>query len=104
MKIERLYDIVIHMVDPSSTPSVLSVRVNPGERAILEAAAELAHTSLSDFVRRKALEAAEIEVLGRTVVTIPAKDWEAFEAWIDRPAETIPGLAELARRTPSWER
>ena len=63
-----------------------------------------AHTSLSDFVRRKALEAAEVEVLNRSIVTIPAKDWEAFEAWIDRPAETIPPLAELARRTPSWER
>ena len=30
--------------------------------------------------------------------------WEAFEAWIARPAETIPALADLARRTPSWER
>ena len=55
-------------------------------------------------MRRKALESAEAEVLNRTVVTIPAKDWEAFEAWLDRPAETIPALAELARRTPSWER
>jgi len=86
------------------TTSVLSVRVNSAERAILEAAAEQAHTSLSDFVRRKALESAEAEVLNRLVVTIPAKDWEAFEAWIDRPAETIPPLVELARRTPSWER
>jgi hypothetical protein len=37
---------------------------NPDERAILEAAAEQARTSLSDFMRRKALEAAEVEVLG----------------------------------------
>jgi uncharacterized protein (DUF1778 family) len=87
-----------------NTTSVLSVRVNPDERAILEAAAAQAHTSLSDFVRRKSLEAAEMEVLNRTVVTIPAKDWEAFEAWLNRPAEAIPGLAELARRTPSWEK
>ena len=86
------------------TTSVLSVRVNPAERAILEAAAEQAHTSLSDFVRRKALESAEAEVLNRLVVTIPAKDWEAFEAWIDRPAETVAPLVELAQRVPSWER
>jgi hypothetical protein len=32
------------------------------------------------------------------------KDWEAFEAWINRPAEAVPALAELASRTPSWER
>ncbi|MFY9627732.1 MAG: DUF1778 domain-containing protein [Methylocystis sp.] len=88
---------------PNST-SILSVRVNPDERAILEAAAEQAQTSLSDFMRRKSLEAAEVEMLGRSVVTIPAKDWEAFEAWIDRPAEAVPALAELARRSPSWER
>ncbi len=94
---------VIHMVNAPTT-SVLSVRVNPAERAILEAAAEQAHTSLSDFVRRKALESAEAEVLNRTVVTIPAKDWEAFEAWITRPAETSAPLVELAQRTPSWER
>jgi uncharacterized protein (DUF1778 family) len=88
----------------SSTTSVLSVRVNPDERAILEAAAEQSRTSLSDFVRRKALEAAEADVLNRTIVTIPAKDWDAFEAWINRPAKTIPALKKLARVTPSWER
>ena len=104
MKIPRLCAIVIHMMNPSNTTSVLSVRVNADERAILEAAAEQAHTSLSEFVRRKALESAETEVLNRAIVTSPAKDWEAFEAWINRPAETVPALAELARHTPSWER
>jgi len=88
----------------TSTTSVLSVRVSPEERAILEAAAEQSRTNISDFVRRKALEAAEADVLNRTVVTIPAKDWDAFEAWINRPAKTIPGLRKLARVTPSWQR
>ncbi|MBM3608790.1 MAG: DUF1778 domain-containing protein, partial [Alphaproteobacteria bacterium] len=31
--------------------SVISVRISPRERELLEAAAEQAHTSLSDFVR-----------------------------------------------------
>jgi uncharacterized protein (DUF1778 family) len=88
---------------PSAT-TVLGVRLNPDERAILEAAAEQARTSLSEFIRRKALEAAETEVLNRVVVTIPAEDWERFEAWAARPAATIPALVQLARRTPSWER
>ncbi|HTV34224.1 MAG TPA: DUF6290 family protein [Methylocella sp.] len=92
------------MTKPSSTTTVVSVRVNPDERAILEAAAELAHTNLSDFVRRKALESAEADVLNRTIVTIPAKDWDAFEAWVKRPAEANPALAELARHIPTWER
>jgi uncharacterized protein (DUF1778 family) len=91
------------MTNPLNTTSVLSVRVSPDERAILEAAAEQSRTSLSDFMRRKSLEAAETEMLDRSIVTIPAKDWEAFEAWIDRPAEIVPALAELAQRTPSWK-
>lgn len=92
------------MRSAANTTSVLSVRVNADERAMLEAAAAQAHTSLSEFMRRKAVEAAEVEVLNRTVITIPAKDWEAFEAWVNRPAEAIPAIAELARRTPTWER
>lgn len=88
----------------ATTTSILSVRVTPDERAILEAAAEQSRTTLSDFMRRKAVDAAEAEMFHRGIVTIPAKDWEAFESWINRPAENIPALAELARRVPSWER
>jgi uncharacterized protein (DUF1778 family) len=91
-------------MEETHTTSILSVRVTPSERAILEAAAEQTRTTLSDFVRRKSVEAAETEILNRSIVTIPAKDWEAFEAWINRPAEDVPGLARLARRVPSWER
>lgn len=86
------------------TSSVLSVRVNEDERALLEAASDQARTSLSEFVRRKAIEAAEIEVLERRVVTIPAKDWEAFERWANRPAEEIPALRSLFSKPPTWEK
>jgi uncharacterized protein (DUF1778 family) len=92
------------MASPTRATSILSVRVNADERAILEAAAKQSRASLSDLARRKAVEAAEAEVLKRTIVTIPAKDWEASEAWINRPAELVPALKKLARVTPSWER
>jgi hypothetical protein len=45
-------------------------------------------------VRETMTEAAEAEVLNRTIVTIPAKDWDAFEAWISRPAKIDPGAQE----------
>jgi uncharacterized protein (DUF1778 family) len=86
------------------TTTVLSVRVNEEERALLEAASELARTNLSDFIRRKALDAAEADILERRIVTIPAKDWEAFEAWASRPPEEIAGLKELARNAPTWQK
>ena len=88
----------------TSSTSILSVRVNSEERALLEAAAEQSQTSLSDFVRRRALESAEMEVLGRSVVTIPAEEWKKFEAWLDRPAKSLPALVKLARTQPSWKR
>jgi uncharacterized protein (DUF1778 family) len=84
--------------------SVLSVRLSDEERELLEAASTQARTNVSDFVRRKALEAAETEVLDRRVVTIPAKDWERFEAWAAAPAREIAGLKELGRRPPTWRK
>jgi uncharacterized protein (DUF1778 family) len=84
--------------------SILSVRISPAERELLDAAASQSRTSLSDFVRRAAVEAAEMEVLNRSTVTIPAESWEAFEAWAARPAASIPELVELFRRPPPWKR
>jgi len=84
--------------------SVLSVRVSDEERALLEAASELARTSLSEFIRRKAVDAAEADILERRIVTIPAKDWERFEAWTNRPPEEIKGLKDLAGKAPTWRR
>jgi uncharacterized protein (DUF1778 family) len=84
--------------------SVLSVRVSDNERSLLEAASAQAHTNLSDFIRRKAIEAAEIDFLERRVVMIPASDWEAFEVWAHRPSRKIAGLKKLLRSPPRWQR
>lgn len=81
----------------------LSVRVSSQERLLLEAAADHARTNVSDFVRRKAIEAAELEVVDRRVVTIPAEDWPRFEAWASAPAKEIPALRRLARSRLAWE-
>ena len=84
--------------------TIVSVRVTAEERVLLESAAAGSRTNLSDFIRRHAVDAAEAEVLERRVVTIPAADWERFEAWAARPAETIPQLTELAKRLPLRDR
>jgi uncharacterized protein (DUF1778 family) len=83
--------------------SILSVRISPAERELLDAAATQSRTSISDFVRRAAVEAAEMEVLNRSTITIPAESWEAFEAWAVRPAEELPGLRALIQRRPGWK-
>ncbi|AZO00238.1 DUF1778 domain-containing protein [Mesorhizobium sp. M9A.F.Ca.ET.002.03.1.2] len=86
-----------------SNMAPVSVRVTSDERDILEAAAKQAHTNLSDFIRRKAVEAAEMEVLNGRVVTIPAVDWEKFEEWAKSSPKTLPGLRRLAASRPVWQ-
>ncbi len=100
-----VYDDVIQIMAKKSrtTSSVVSVRVSSKERALLEAASSQARTNLSDFVRRKAIDAAELDVMEHRIVTIPAETWGEFEAWANRPAEDIPALRELLSRPPTWQ-
>lgn len=81
----------------------VSVRFSARERELLEAAAEQARTNLSDFIRRKAVEAAETDLFFGTTVTIPAENWKKFETWAQAPAKAVPGLAELAKTRPEWQ-
>lgn len=96
------------MKHSDSTPaSVLSVRLSDAERQLLQDASDEARTSISDFVRRKALEAAELQLMDRRIITIPAKDWDKIEAWVKakpRKREALPRLAALAKSKPTWER
>ena len=88
----------------SQSASILSVRVSTQERQLLEDAAEQSRTSLSDFVRRTALDAAEEELMERRVVMIPADKWEALEEWMNAPAKDVSALRELAQSASTWER
>jgi len=86
----------------SALQPILSVRLSPPERELLQSAAQNAHTTISDFVRRKALEAAEMDLFTNPVIAIPAENWAAIEAWVEAPARDIPELRRLAGRKPVW--
>ncbi len=93
--------------DATVPTSVLSVRVSDAERRLLQDASDDARTSISDFVRRKAIEAAELQLMERRIVTIPAEHWDRIEAWAAAPArkaKALPRLAALAKAKPTWER
>ena len=85
------------------TAPVLSIRMNPRERDLVASAAERARTTVSDFVRRKALEAAEADAAMHASVTIPAEAWERFEAWAASPPRENARLQRLAARAPAWQ-
>jgi uncharacterized protein (DUF1778 family) len=87
----------------TSSTQVLSVRVSAEERDLLAFAAEQGRTNVSDFVRRKALEAAEQDLADHRLVTIPAENWEQVEAWVNAPAKDVPALRDLAAHRPKWQ-
>ncbi|MBZ9650299.1 DUF1778 domain-containing protein [Sphingobium sp. 3R8] len=78
------------MADRSSSP--LNISIDADERASLEAAAKHTGVDLSNFIRGKAIEAAETALLERRLVTIPAEDWNKIEAWVDTPPKDIAAL------------
>lgn len=80
--------------------SILSVRVTDAERSLIEAAAANARTKLSDFVRRKALEAAEEAMMESRVIEIPAEKWKQIESLLSAPAKAIPAVEELSTFQP----
>ena len=71
---------------------------------MLQVAAEQSRSTVSDFMRRKALEAAESDLLDRRIITLPTAAWEAFEAHLAQPAKAIPQIQELFQRTPAWSK
>ncbi len=94
----------MNVMTPPPSSSVLSVRLSAQERTLLQAAAEQAHTTLSDYVRRKALVEAEMDLMDRRIITIPAEDWDKFMAWAESPPEDVPELRRLAATRPVWEK
>lgn len=82
----------------------ISVRMSADERLRVEIAAKQERTNLSEFVRRSAVERAELKLLERSAVSIAAEDWEQFEAWAKSPPQDIPEMAALADWRPAWKK
>ena len=86
----------------TSAQAIPSVRVSAEERDLLALAAGQSRTTPSDFVRRTAVEGAETALMDHRLVTIPAEDWEKFEAWANVPPREVPALRALAETRPAW--
>ena len=87
-----------------SRSPVLSVRVTPEERSLLEDAAAATHATISEFARRAALLLAEEELMRQNTIVIPTDRWAEIEALASEPASAEPLLTELSGRKPIWQR
>jgi uncharacterized protein (DUF1778 family) len=73
----------------------LNIRIDESQRGVLQAAADAAHESMSEFVRRSSLQSADNVLADRRRFAISDAAWEAYERALDAPAEIKPELVEL---------
>lgn len=73
----------------------LHLRVEPEQKALLEAASRAAGDTVSGFVLRAATEAAADILADRQVFVLDEGAWQVFDQALSRPAADVPGLREL---------
>jgi uncharacterized protein (DUF1778 family) len=73
----------------------LHLRVDPEQKALLEAASRAAGDTVSGFVLRAATEAAADILADRRVFVLDEQAWQVFDQALSRPAAAVPGLREL---------
>jgi uncharacterized protein (DUF1778 family) len=78
--------------------SRLNLRVAPADDALLRQAAELLGETMSELLVESARERAERVVADRARFVLADRQWSAFCAAFDRPAEVKPELREIFGR------
>jgi uncharacterized protein (DUF1778 family) len=81
----------------------LSMRLPPGDLAVIDRAADLRGRSRTDFVREAAVRAAEEVLVESTITRMGPESFEAFMAAIATPGTPVPQIVELLSRKAPWE-
>jgi uncharacterized protein (DUF1778 family) len=82
----------------------LDLRLTPSAKRTLQAAALVAHRSLSEFVLESALARAEETLPDRQRFPLSAKQWKAFQAALSAPPRPSRRLAKLLKEPSVFER
>ena len=80
----------------------LELRTTPAERELIDRAAALTETDLTEFVVANAVEAARRALADRDRFELDGEALAAWEAINARRARELPGLAALMRRPPPF--
>ncbi|MEE4184206.1 MAG: DUF1778 domain-containing protein [Gammaproteobacteria bacterium] len=90
----------------ATTPDskTLNLRIKEHSRELIEQAAEVANTTVSDFVREAAIDAATNTLLDRTLFQLDAKRWDKFAALVDASPADNARLNDLMQRQPAWDK
>lgn len=81
----------------------LSMRMPPGDLAVIDRAAGLRGRSRTDFVREAAVRAAEEVLMESAVIRMDPEAFAAFAAAIAGPGAPVPQIVELFARKAPWD-
>jgi uncharacterized protein (DUF1778 family) len=76
----------------------VQLRLQPLQKAVLVRAAELRHTSLSNFILDHAYAAAQKMLADQVEIVMAPAEWKAFCKALDAPPRPIPALKKLFAR------
>ncbi len=82
----------------------LNLRLTADENELLHRAAEGRGESTSEYVLRRAIEAAEADLADRRVFVVNDGAWQKLQAALHRPAASKPHLARLLASPSVLER
>lgn len=85
------------------TRKPLNMRIKPGDRCLIEHAAELTGKNLTDFVLDAARLAAQHALLDRSVIPVSEKAYAAFVALLDAPPNPNKRLRKSLSTPAVWE-
>lgn len=81
----------------------LNLHIRPEERGLIDRAATITGKTRTDFVLEAARRAAEVALLGRTVLTVSPEAYAAFLARLDEPPTPSDRLRRTMLQVPPWE-
>ncbi len=79
----------------TETRERIDMRVPAAAKQILQQAAEASHKSVTEFLLHHGLNAASRTLADRQLFEMNEKDWETFQAILDRPVQDKRGLKKL---------
>lgn len=91
------------MAQTQARDTKLDIRLTREAKARLNAAAELRHQSLSQFVLESALGRADETLAERMRFTLNAEQWIAFLTALDAPPRPLPRLERLFQEASPFE-
>lgn len=91
------------MPAPSLRSAKLDLRLSPEAKVRLQAAAQAANRSVSEFVLESALQCASETLASRTRFGLDAKQWQEFLDALDAPPRELPRLRKLLQESGPFE-